>query len=99
MTTLLLRLSALSILLAAVGCEKAQAPPATASPGEVGAAAREPAAQANKSLSAIKCPDAPEQLSRYPAPCDHVPIRSWPLYRARAVMGSVVEAIKVEQRA
>ena len=38
------------------------------------------------------------QLS-YPAPCDHVPIRSWPLYRARAVMGSVVEAIKVEQRA
>ena len=35
----------------------------------------------------------------YQAPCDHVPIRSWPLYRAKAVMGSVVEAIKVEQRA
>ena len=30
-------------------------------------------------------------------PCDHLPIRSWPLFRARDVMRGVVEAMKAEQ--
>ena len=27
-------------------------------------------------------------------PCDHVPIRSWPLFRAREVMVSLIESLK-----
>ena len=32
-------------------------------------------------------------------PCDHLPIRSWPLFRARDVMRGVIEAMKAEQTA
>ena len=43
---------------------------------------------------AFPAPSNPRRgaLTSYPDPCDHVPIRSWPLYRARAVMGSVGDA-------
>jgi len=29
-------------------------------------------------------------------PCDHVPIRSWPLFKARDVMRGVIESFKAE---
>ena len=31
-------------------------------------------------------------------PCDHVPIRSWPLFRACDLMRGVIESFKREQR-
>lgn len=64
MTTPFLRLSALSMLLAVVGCEKAQAPSPPTSSRDATATATAPADQSKKSLSTIKCPDAPEQISR-----------------------------------
>jgi hypothetical protein len=27
-------------------------------------------------------------------PCDHVPVRSWPLFRAREIMPALIESIK-----
>jgi CRISPR/Cas system CMR subunit Cmr4 (Cas7 group RAMP superfamily) len=30
-------------------------------------------------------------------PCDHVPVRSWPLFRARQLMRDVIESFKQEQ--
>ena len=30
-------------------------------------------------------------------PCDHVPIRSWPLFKARDVMRGVIESFKEEK--
>ena len=30
-------------------------------------------------------------------PCDHVPVRSWPLFRARQLMRGVIESFKQEQ--
>ena len=33
-------------------------------------------------------------LTRCWVPCDHVPIRSWPLFRAREVMVSLIESLK-----
>ena len=35
--------------------------------------------------------------ARCPIPCDHVPIRSWPLFRARDLMRGVIESFKREQ--
>ncbi len=32
-------------------------------------------------------------------PCDHVPIRSWPLFRARDLMHSVLEALRAPEHA
>jgi hypothetical protein len=37
-------------------------------------------------------------LDRCWIPCDHVPIRSWPLFKARDVMRSVVESFRGEQK-
>jgi hypothetical protein len=31
------------------------------------------------------------------SPCDHVPRRSWPLFRARDVMAGLIESLKAEQ--
>ena len=31
-----------------------------------------------------------------PVSCDHIPRRSWPLFRARAVLRSVIESMKQE---
>jgi hypothetical protein len=31
-------------------------------------------------------------------PCDHVPVRSWPLFRAREVMREVIASLKQEQK-
>ena len=39
------------------------------------------------------------RLFIYCVPCDHLPIRSWPLFRARDVMRGVIEAMKAEQTA
>ena len=36
-------------------------------------------------------------LSPCRIPCDHVPIRSWPLFKARDVMRGVMESFKVEK--
>ena len=30
-------------------------------------------------------------------PCDHVPVRSWPLFRARQLMRDVIESFKQDQ--
>ena len=30
-------------------------------------------------------------------PCDHVPVRSWPLFRARQLMRDVIESFKKDQ--
>ena len=30
-------------------------------------------------------------------PCDHVPVRSWPLFRARQLMRDLIESFKQEQ--
>ena len=31
-------------------------------------------------------------------PCDHVPVRSWPLFRARQLMRDVIESFQLESR-
>ena len=36
-------------------------------------------------------------LSNCSVPCDHVPVRSWPLFRAREVMREVIASLKQEQ--
>lgn len=33
-----------------------------------------------------------------PVPCDHVPVRSWPLFRAREVLREVMASLKQEQQ-
>jgi hypothetical protein len=38
-----------------------------------------------------------QTLSRCPVSCDHIPLRSWPLFRARDVMRGVIESFKAEQ--
>ena len=30
-------------------------------------------------------------------PCDHIPVRSWPFFRAREVLHGVIESIQREQ--
>jgi hypothetical protein len=35
--------------------------------------------------------------TRYRVSCDHVPIRSWPLFKARDVMRGVIESFKAEK--
>ena len=50
---------------------------------------------------ASRCPELSEQ-NRLASeatcciPCDHVPIRSWPLFKARDVMRGVIESSKAE---
>jgi len=29
-----------------------------------------------------------------PVPCDHIPVRSWPLFRARQLMRDVIESLQ-----
>jgi hypothetical protein len=36
-------------------------------------------------------------VSSYSVPCDHIPIRSWPLFRARELMRMREESFKREQ--
>ena len=42
---------------------------------------------------------APNQLwvAECWVPCDHVPVRSWPLFRARQLMRDVIESFKQDQ--
>ena len=35
--------------------------------------------------------------ARCPVPCDHIPVRSWPLFRARDVLRGVIESFKQEK--
>jgi hypothetical protein len=37
------------------------------------------------------------QWSHCWVPCDHVPVRSWPLFRARQLMRDVIESFKQEK--
>ena len=37
-----------------------------------------------------------DYVPRCPVSCDHIPRRSWPLFRARAVLRSVIESMKQE---
>jgi hypothetical protein len=39
------------------------------------------------------------KVSKCSVPCDHLPIRSWPLFRAREVMRCVIEQMKQEHHA
>ena len=41
--------------------------------------------------------DGRKRLTNCPIPCDHVPIRSWPLFRARDLLRGVIESFKREQ--
>ena len=36
-------------------------------------------------------------ISRCEVPCDHIPVRSWPFFRAREVLHGVIESIQREQ--
>ena len=36
-------------------------------------------------------------LAKCWVPCDHVPVRSWPLFRARQLMRDVIESFKQDQ--
>jgi len=40
----------------------------------------------------------PSVLRSCSVPCDHVPVRSWPLFRARELMRDVIDSFKREQR-
>ena len=37
------------------------------------------------------------QGAKCEVPCDHIPTRSWPLFRAREVLHGVIESIQREQ--
>ena len=37
-------------------------------------------------------------LTSCSVPCDHVPVRSWPLFRAREVMPALMKSLAQEQR-
>ena len=37
------------------------------------------------------------KMIRCEVPCDHIPTRSWPLFRAREVLHGVIESIQREQ--
>ena len=39
---------------------------------------------------------AGEVAPRCPVPCDHFPLRSWPLFRARDLMRGVIESFSPE---
>ena len=39
-----------------------------------------------------------QECNSCPSPCDHLPRRSWPLFRARDLMRGVIESIQREQR-
>jgi|GEM_PF-6081706 len=34
------------------------------------------------------------QSATCPVPCDHIPVRSWPLFRARQLMRDVIESLQ-----
>ena len=34
------------------------------------------------------------RLAPSPVPCDHIPVRSWPLFRARQLMRDVIESLQ-----
>lgn len=34
---------------------------------------------------------------RCQVPCDHIPVRSWPFFRARALLQAVIASFKAEQ--
>jgi hypothetical protein len=36
-------------------------------------------------------------MARCLVPCDHVPVRSWPLFRARQLMRDVIESFEQEK--
>ena len=42
------------------------------------------AAKQGKSLGVSTCP----------VPCDHIPVRSWPLFKARQLMRDVIESLQ-----
>ena len=39
----------------------------------------------------------PGQLT-CPVPCDHIPVRSWPLFKARQLMRDVIESMQGEKK-
>ena len=39
------------------------------------------------------------KVIKYRVPCDHVPIRSWPLFKAKDVMRGVLHPFKVKKAA
>ena len=38
-----------------------------------------------------------DELARCQVPCDHIPIRSWPFFQARALLQAVIASFKAEQ--
>ena len=44
------------------------------------------------------CPSKLAIEPRCSVPCDHVPVRSWPLFRAREVMAALIKSLAQEQR-
>ena len=52
-------------------------------------------------LETIGGPNGEAEIYEYEpscwVPCDHVPVRSWPLFRARQLMRDVIESFKREQ--
>lgn len=37
-------------------------------------------------------------VSNCPVPCDHIPVRSWPLFKARQLMRGVIESLQGEKK-
>ena len=37
-------------------------------------------------------------LNSCPVPCDHIPVRSWPLFKARQLMRDVIESLQGEKK-
>ena len=60
-------------------------------------------ARAQHSLAAcgLGAEDLQELWQRHACciPCDHVPVRSWPLFKARGLMRDVIESFRREQHA
>ena len=40
---------------------------------------------------------SPAEEAKCQVPCDHIPMRSWPLFRARALLQAVIASFKAEQ--
>ena len=49
-----------------------------------------------RGLQADAAKDDLREVVRCPVSCDHIPRRSWPLFRARAVLRSVIESMQQE---
>ena len=41
---------------------------------------------------------ATDKVHRCPVPCDHIPVRSWPLFKARQLMRDVIESLQGEKK-